>query len=167
MAWCLTAPSHYLNQCWLIIISEAQLQSPEWNRRPHPHPHPHHHSCRKGGSQLDPAPGSHHADHFRPGFIKAATATTSCGIEFLDHCYALHGCVIWVSGCGVPLPDRQSASPPRNLGSWLGPWWRQRTSNGSLLSLSGFPQLWTNHWNSDLFQDHGKIIEFWNRHSFD
>ena len=25
---------------------------------------------------------------------------------------------------------------------------------------SGFPQLLQNHWNSDLFQDHGKIIEF-------
>ena len=28
MACCLTAPSHYLNQCWLII-SEVQWQSPE------------------------------------------------------------------------------------------------------------------------------------------
>ena len=27
MAWCLTAPSHYLSQCWLII-SEVQWQSP-------------------------------------------------------------------------------------------------------------------------------------------
>ena len=25
---------------------------------------------------------------------------------------------------------------------------------------TGFPQLLKNHWNSDLFQDHGKIIEF-------
>ena len=25
---------------------------------------------------------------------------------------------------------------------------------------AGFPQLLKNHWNSDLFQDHGKIIEF-------
>ena len=30
MACCLTAPSHYLNQCWLII-SEVQWQSPEGN----------------------------------------------------------------------------------------------------------------------------------------
>ena len=30
MACCLTAPSHYLNQCWLII-SEVQRQSPEGN----------------------------------------------------------------------------------------------------------------------------------------
>ena len=37
----------------------------------------------------------------------------------------------------------------------------------SLLTLAvisiigtGFPQLLKNHWNSDLFQDHGKIIEF-------
>ena len=29
MAWCLTAPSHYLNQSWLIIISEDQWQSSE------------------------------------------------------------------------------------------------------------------------------------------
>ena len=28
MAWCLTAPSHYLNQCWLIT-SEVLLHSPE------------------------------------------------------------------------------------------------------------------------------------------
>ena len=28
MAWCLTAPSHYLNQCWLII-SEGLWHSPE------------------------------------------------------------------------------------------------------------------------------------------
>ena len=26
--------------------------------------------------------------------------------------------------------------------------------------ITGFPQLLKNHWNSDLFQDHGKIIEF-------
>ena len=26
--------------------------------------------------------------------------------------------------------------------------------------FAGFPQLLKNHWNSDLFQDHGKIIEF-------
>ena len=26
--------------------------------------------------------------------------------------------------------------------------------------MPGFPQLLKNHWNSDLFQDHGKIIEF-------
>ena len=30
MACCLTAPSHYLNQCWLII-SKVQWQSPEGN----------------------------------------------------------------------------------------------------------------------------------------
>ena len=30
MAWCLTAPSHYLNQCWLII-SEVQWQLYEGN----------------------------------------------------------------------------------------------------------------------------------------
>ena len=30
MAWCLTAPSHYLNQCWLII-NEVLWQSPETN----------------------------------------------------------------------------------------------------------------------------------------
>ena len=29
MAWCLMAPSHYLNQCWLII-SEVLWQSPQW-----------------------------------------------------------------------------------------------------------------------------------------
>ena len=27
----------------------------------------------------------------------------------------------------------------------------------------GFPQLLKNHWNSDLFQDHGKIIEFYEK----
>ena len=30
MACCLTAPSHYLNQCWLII-RKVQRYSPEWN----------------------------------------------------------------------------------------------------------------------------------------
>ena len=30
MAWCLTAPSHYLNQCWLII-TKVQLCSSEGN----------------------------------------------------------------------------------------------------------------------------------------
>ena len=30
MAWCLIAPSHYLNQCWLII-SKVLWQSPESN----------------------------------------------------------------------------------------------------------------------------------------
>ena len=30
MAWCLTAPSHYLNQCWLII-SEVQWHSHQGN----------------------------------------------------------------------------------------------------------------------------------------
>ena len=30
MAWCLTTPSHYLNQCWLFI-SEALCHSPESN----------------------------------------------------------------------------------------------------------------------------------------
>ena len=30
----------------------------------------------------------------------------------------------------------------------------------STVSKAGFPQLLKNHWNSDLFQDHGKIIEF-------
>ena len=30
MAWCLTAPSHYLNQCW-IIISKVQRHSSEGN----------------------------------------------------------------------------------------------------------------------------------------
>ena len=30
MAWCLTAPSHYLNQCWLIT-SEVLWHSPESN----------------------------------------------------------------------------------------------------------------------------------------
>ena len=36
------------------------------------------------------------------------------------------------------------------------------TSVGILLiePLAGFPQLLKNHWNMDLFQDHGKIIEF-------
>ena len=28
---CLTAPSHYVNQCWLNIDTEAQWQSPEGN----------------------------------------------------------------------------------------------------------------------------------------
>ena len=28
------------------------------------------------------------------------------------------------------------------------------------VSKTGFPQLLKNHWNSDLFQDHGKIINF-------
>ena len=28
IACCLMAPSHYLNQCWLIIISDVQWQSP-------------------------------------------------------------------------------------------------------------------------------------------
>ena len=32
-------------------------------------------------------------------------------------------------------------------------------TNG-VFSTPGFPQLLKNHWNSDLFQDHGKIIEF-------
>ena len=27
MAWCLTAPSHYLNQCWLIISEETRGKS--------------------------------------------------------------------------------------------------------------------------------------------
>ena len=30
MAWCLTAPSHYLNQCWLIV-SKVQWHSSEGN----------------------------------------------------------------------------------------------------------------------------------------
>ena len=34
------------------------------------------------------------------------------------------------------------------------------------LCWSGFPQLLKNHWNSDLFQDHGKIIEFWISYSW-
>ena len=29
-----------------------------------------------------------------------------------------------------------------------------------LAHFTGFPQLLKNHWNSDLFQDHEKIIEF-------
>ena len=28
------------------------------------------------------------------------------------------------------------------------------------MASAGFPQLLKIHWNSDLFQDHGKIIEF-------
>ena len=31
MACCLTAPSHYLNQCWLIITSQVQWHSSEGN----------------------------------------------------------------------------------------------------------------------------------------
>ena len=34
MACCLTAPSHYLNQCWLII-NEVQWQSPKGNHNVH------------------------------------------------------------------------------------------------------------------------------------
>ena len=33
-------------------------------------------------------------------------------------------------------------------------------SNLPVLLNTGFPQLLKNHWNSDLFQDHGKVIEF-------
>ena len=35
MAWCLMAPSHYLNQCWLII-SEVHLMRPISQEVPHP-----------------------------------------------------------------------------------------------------------------------------------
>ena len=45
-----------------------------------------------------------------------------------------------------------------DIGShWLG------ASLESALVSTGFPQLLKNHWNSDLFQDHGKIIEFYEK----
>ena len=34
------------------------------------------------------------------------------------------------------------------------------TSAGLTKLYTGFPQILKNHWNSYLFQDHGKIIEF-------
>ena len=49
----------------------------------------------------------------------------------VNHSHILHGHVIWVSGCGVPLPYGQAASSPGDLVSWLPPWWWHRTSSGS------------------------------------
>ena len=68
-------------------------------------------------------------------FWGVATATTSCGLEFLDFLPPTTATFYMAmpSACGVPLPDCQAASSLRDFASWLGPWWWHRTSSESYL----------------------------------
>ena len=54
-------------------------------------------------------------------------------LSWTNHRYVLHDRTIRLRGCRVPFPDRQAASSPGELASWLGPWWWYRTSSGSEL----------------------------------
>ena len=88
-----------------------------------------------GGSQLDPVLCSQHWS------LLSRFSWGSHGHDLLwdwdfelsltNHCYVLHGRAIWVSRCGVPLPDHHAASSPRDPASWLLPWWWHCTSSKS------------------------------------